>query len=484
MNLKNQSLLCSKSYIAGQWVAGDSGATFPVLNPATGETIIHVADCGAAETERAVSAADEAFGAWKTLSCKVRADILRSWYNLIMANQEDLAQIMTAEQGKVLFESRGEIAYAASFIEWFAEEAKRTYGDVIPEAINNRRQIAIKQPVGVVGAVTPWNFPSAMITRKAGPALAAGCSFVCKPASETPLSALALCVLAEEAGVPKGVLSVVTGKSSRAIGAVLTESPLIKKFTFTGSTPVGKQLIKQCASTVKKVSMELGGNAPVLVFDDADLEAAVAGAIASKYRNAGQTCICANRILVQAGIYDAFVEKFVTEVKAFKLGDGANETVTMGPVITPKAVSDIHNLVEDAVERGANLVVGGQVSDLGEYFYEPAVLTNVDTNMRFFKEEIFGPVAPIFRFDSEAEGVAMANDTEFGLAAYFYTQDMGRIWRVGEALEYGMVGANEVGITNEMIPFGGIKESGLGREGSKYGMDDYLEIKYLCLGGI
>ena len=484
MNIQNKSLICSLAYVDSAWIGASDGATFPVYNPATGVKLADVADLGASETEAAVAAADTAFKGWSALSGKERSVILRRWYDLIMANIEDLAQIMTAEQGKVLSESRGEVIYAASFIEWFAEEAKRTYGDVIPETIANRRQIAIKQPVGVVGAITPWNFPSAMITRKAGPALAAGCTFVCKPASETPLSALALCVLAHQAGIPAGVINVVTGTNSRAIGAVLTESPTIKKFTFTGSTPVGKQLIKQCASTVKKVSMELGGNAPVLVFDDADIDKAVEGALASKYRNAGQTCICANRIMVQAGIYDVFVEKFVARVKAFKLGSGADSDVTMGPVITAKAVADIHTLVEDAVAKGATLETGGLIAENGDHFYEPAVLTNVNTDMRFFREEIFGPVAPIFQFKTEEEAVQMANDTEFGLAAYFYSQNMARVWRVSEALEYGMVGANEVGITNEMIPFGGVKESGLGREGSKYGMDDYMDIKYICIGGI
>lgn len=391
---------------------------------------------------------------------------------------------MTLEQGKVLFETRGEVAYGASFIEWFAEEAKRTYGDVIPQVFNDRRQIAIKQPVGVVGAVTPWNFPNAMITRKAAPALAAGCSFIIRPASETPLSALALAVLAEEAGIPKGVFNVVTGTKSREIGQVLTEHPTIRKFTFTGSTPVGKALIKQSASTVKKVSMELGGNAPVIVFDDADLEKAVAGAIASKYRNAGQTCICVNRVLVQDGIYEAFMEEFVKAVEAFNLGNGLDENVTMGPMVNEKQVSDVHAMVEDAVEKGATLVTGGKRSDNGSCFYEPAVLTNLTNDMRVLREEIFGPVAPVVRFSTEEEAIAIANDTEFGLASYFYTRDIGRVWRVAEALEFGMVGANEVAITSEVIPFGGVKESGLGREGSKYGMDDYMEMKYICMGGI
>lgn len=484
LQLKDASLLKTQAYINGQWVAADNGGTFEVKNPANGEVIASVASVGASETRRAIEAADKAMGSWRAMPAKTRANILRKWYDLIMANVEDLAIIMTVEQGKLLKESRMEVNYGASFIEWFAEESKRIYGDVIPSPFSDRRQIVIKQPVGVVAAVTPWNFPNAMITRKAGPALAAGCAIVIKPASETPLSALALAELAHRAGIPAGVLNIVPGKSSREIGGELTSNPIVRKFTFTGSTPVGKALLEQCAKTVKKVSMELGGNAPVIVFDDADIDKAVAGALASKYRNSGQTCICVNRVLVQEGIYDAFAKKFAEEVAKFKVGNGLNEDMTMGPLVNEKAASDMEALVQDAVSKGATVLTGGKASNEGACFYQPTVLTNISKEMRVAREEIFGPIAPIFKFKTEAEAIAMANDTEFGLASYVYTRDVGRVWRVAEGIEYGMVGVNEVGITNDAIPFGGVKESGLGREGSKYGIDDYLEIKYICMGGL
>lgn len=484
LELKRPDLLRTQSYINGQWVDADNGATVEVRNPSTGDVVATVASLSEVETRRAIECAEEAMKAWQKTSCKVRAKVLRTWYDLIMANQEDLARILTAEQGKPLAESMGEIAYGASYMEWFAEEAKRIDGDVIPAPSNDKRIVIIKQPVGVVASITPWNFPNAMITRKVAPAIAAGCTVVGKPATETPLSALALCVLAEEAGVPAGVMNMVVGSSSRAIGGEMTSNPIVKKVTFTGSTPVGKVLMEQCAGTVKKTSMELGGNAPFIVFDDADLDAAVAGAVASKYRNAGQTCVCSNRMLVQEGVYDAFVEKLAAAVAEFNVGDGFGDGVTMGPLVNAKAVNDVDAMVQDAVDKGATLAAGGQRSDLGECYYEPTILTQVSQDMRVFSEEIFGPVAPIFKFSTEEEAIAMANDTEFGLAAYFYTRDVGRVWRVGEGLEYGIVGINEGIISNEMAPFGGVKESGSGREGSKYGMDDYLELKYMCMGGI
>ena len=484
LTLQDPSLLRTQSYIDGQWHDAPGGDTLPVCNPATGDTLCQVADMGAAATEQAVAAAAESMVDWRARPAKERSNLLRRWFDLIMANQEDLAILMTAEQGKILAESRLEVAYGASFIEWFAEEAKRIYGDVIPGP-GDRRQVVIKQPVGVVAAITPWNFPNAMITRKAGPALAAGCSIVIKPAKETPLSALALAELADRAGIPAGVLNVVAGSSSRAIGEVLTSSPQVRKITFTGSTPVGKQLLQQSAGTVKKVSMELGGNAPIIVFDDADLDKAVAGALGSKYRNAGQTCICVNRVMVQDTIYDAFLEKFVAAVGKFKLGNGLEEGITMGPLVNAGAANDVDAMVQDAVAQGASIALGGQASpDLGDCFYQPTVLTDVTTDMRVFREEIFGPVAPVFRFSTEQEAIAMANDTEFGLASYLYTRDIGRAWRVSEGIDYGMVGVNEVGITSEVIPFGGVKESGMGREGSRYGIDDYVEVKYICMGGI
>jgi succinate-semialdehyde dehydrogenase/glutarate-semialdehyde dehydrogenase len=483
IQLQDPSLLQSQAYINGQWVDADDGATFAVTNPANGEHLADVASVGAAETRRAIEAADLAMQGWKALSAKARSAVLRRWFELIMANQEDLALIMTLEQGKVLAESRGEIAYGASFVEWFGEEAKRVYGDVIPSQ-SDRRSIVVKQPVGVVAAITPWNFPNAMISRKVAPALAVGCAIVVKPAAETPLSALAMAVLAERAGVPAGLFSVLPGADAPAIGGEMTSNPIVKKVTFTGSTPVGKLLMKQSADTVKRTSMELGGNAPVIVLDDADLDAAVNGAIAAKYRNSGQTCICANRILVQSNIYDAFVEKFTAKVKGFRLGNGLDADATHGPLITAKAVRNVQSLVDDAVSKGARVETGGQVDALGDHFYQPTVLSNVVAGMRVAREEIFGPVAPIFRFDTEAQAIAMANDTEFGLAAYVFTRDVGRVWRVSEGLDFGMVGVNEIALGSDATPFGGMKQSGQGREGSKYGLDDYLEVKFICMGGL
>ncbi len=483
IQLSDQALLKTQAYINGQWQDADSGETVAVTNPANGEVIAEVAKCSTAETRRAIEAANAAFPEWRKRTVKERAACLRKWFNLMMAAQEDLALIMTLEQGKPLAESRGEIAYGANYIEWFAEEGKRMYGDTIPHPSNDKRIVCIKQPVGVVACITPWNFPNAMLTRKIAPALAAGCTVVCKPANATPLSAYAFVELAERAGIPAGVINMVTGETA-AIGKELTSNPIVRKLTFTGSTPVGKQLMAECAQTVKRTSMELGGNAPFIVFDDADLDAAVAGALISKYRNAGQTCVCANRILVQAGVYDAFAEKLATAVAGLKMGDGTEEGVTVGPLITEQAANDMEAFVADAVSKGANMVVGGNRSDLGSHFFEPTILTNVTGEMRVFREEIFGPIAPLFKFDTEDEAVQMANDTEFGLACYFYSRDIGRIWRVGEALEYGIVGINEGIISNEMAPFGGVKESGQGREGSKYGLDDYTEIKYMCMGGI
>jgi succinate-semialdehyde dehydrogenase/glutarate-semialdehyde dehydrogenase len=479
--LSDPTLLRTQSFINGCW--RDNGNSIDVLNPATAELVATVGIVGAEETGQAIAAAANAMDNWKTRPAVERAKLLRRWYELILAHQEDLAILMTAEQGKVLAESRGEINYAASFIEWFAEEARRVYGDVIALPQNDRRGVVIKQPVGVVAAITPWNFPAAMITRKAGPALAVGCSIVIKPASETPLSALALAELADRAGLPAGLINVLVG-SSREIGAVLTASDTVRKLTFTGSTPVGKDLLKQCADTVKKVSMELGGNAPVIVFEDADLDAAVAGAAASKYRNSGQTCICANRILVQESIYDEFVARLQAVVAKFRIGNGMEEESTHGPVINARAAQDIHAMVQDALASGAELVAGGAFDEQGACFYQPTILANVNRQMRVFREEIFGPVAPIFSFRDEAEAIAMANDTEFGLASYIYTRDIGRMWRVSEAIEYGMVGVNEVAITSDVVPFGGVKQSGMGREGSRYGVDDYIETKYICMGGL
>ena len=472
-----------KAYINGQWVDADSKATIPVHNPATGELLGTVPNMGVAETRRAIDFANAALPAWRAKTAKERARILRNWFDLIMKNQEALAQLMTAEQGKPLIESRGEIAYGAAFIEWFGEEGKRIYGETIPAHAKDKRLIVIKQAIGVCAAITPWNFPSAMITRKVGPALAAGCTIVLKPASQTPFSALALCQLAEEAGIPPGVFSCVTG-SAAEIGSELSSNPIVRKLSFTGSTEIGRLLLAQCASTVKKTSMELGGNAPFIVFDDADIDAAVKGAITSKYRNAGQTCICANRIMVQDSIYDLFVEKFARAVSAFKVGNGADTDTVIGPLIDERALAKVEEQVKDAVSKGGKVVIGGKRHALGGSFYEPTVLSGATKEMLAFREETFGPFAPIFRFTTEAEAIAMANDTEFGLAAYFYAQNIGRIWRVAEALEYGMVGINEGLITTEVAPFGGVKESGLGREGSQHGIEDYLELKYLCMGGI
>jgi len=483
IQISDQSLLKTRAYINGEWVDADSGATVPVTNPANGEVIAEVAKCSTAETRRAIEAAEAAFPEWRKRTAKERAACLRKWFNLMMEAQEDLALIMTLEQGKPLAESRGEIAYGANYIEWFAEEAKRMYGDTIPQPSNDKRIVCIKQPVGVVACITPWNFPNAMLTRKIAPALASGCTVVCKPANATPLSAYAFVELAERAGIPAGVINMVTGETA-AIGKELTSNPIVRKLTFTGSTPVGKQLMAECAQTVKRTSMELGGNAPFIVFDDADLDAAVAGALISKYRNAGQTCVCANRILVQAGCYDAFADKLATAVSGLKMGDGTQEGVTVGPLITEEAANDMEAFVADAVSKGAKMVAGGNRSELGTNFFEPTILTNVTGEMRVFREEIFGPIAPLFKFDTEDEAIQMANDTEFGLACYFYSRDIGRIWRVAESLEYGIVGINEGIISNEMAPFGGVKESGQGREGSKYGLDDYTEIKYMCMGGI
>jgi succinate-semialdehyde dehydrogenase/glutarate-semialdehyde dehydrogenase len=483
MQISNKALIKSGAYVNGKWIDSDTGTTYPVNNPATGELLAECASCGTAETRRAIEAADAAMPAWRKRSAKDRAGILRKWFNLMMENQEDLARIMTAEQGKPLAESRGEIAYGASYIEWFAEEGKRIYGDTIPQPSNDKRIVVIKQPVGVVACITPWNFPNAMLTRKIAPALAAGCTVVCKPANATPLSAFAFAVLAEQAGVPAGVINIVTGKTSE-IGEEMTSNPIVRKLTFTGSTPVGKMLMAACSKTVKRTSMELGGNAPFIVFDDADLDEAVKGAIICKFRNAGQTCVCANRIFVQEGVFDEFTKKFMAATAGLKLGNGMDDGVNVGPLINEKAANDVISFIDDAVANGAKLVAGGGRASLGACFVRPTILTNVNDSMRVFREEIFGPVAPLFKFKTEEEAIAMANDTEFGLASYFYSRDIGRIWRVSEGLEYGIVGINEGIISNEMAPFGGVKESGQGREGSKYGLDDYLEIKYMCMGGV
>jgi succinate-semialdehyde dehydrogenase/glutarate-semialdehyde dehydrogenase len=483
MQLKDKALFRQQCYIDGKWADADSRATISVNNPADNSILGTVPKMGANETRRAIEAADRALPAWRAKTAKERAGILRKWFNLMMENQEDLAQLMTAEQGKPLTESRGEIAYSGSFIEWFAEEGKRIYGDTIPPHGADKRIIVLKQPIGVCVAITPWNFPSAMLTRKAGPALAAGCTMVLKPASQTPYSALALCELAERAGVPKGVLSCVTG-SATEIGGEMTSNPTVRKLSFTGSTEIGKVLMAQCAGTVKKLSLELGGNAPFIVFDDADIDMAVKGAMASKYRNAGQTCVCANRILVQDGVYDAFARKLADSVASMKVGPGTETGTVIGPLIDMKAVEKVEDHIADAVKKGAKLVVGGKRHKLGGSFFEPTVLTEVNTQMKVTREETFGPVAPLFRFSTDQQAIDMANDTVFGLAAYFYSRDIGRIWRAAEALEYGIVGINEGIISTEVAPFGGVKESGIGREGSKYGIEEYLEVKYLCMGGI
>ncbi len=483
IELSDQGLVKTRAFIDGEWVDSDSGETYEVTNPADGSVIAHVARCGAAETRRAIEAAERAMRSWRAVSATGRAAILRKWYDLLMENLEDLARLMTAEQGKPLAESRGEIAYAAGYVEWFAEEGKRLYGDTIPAPSGDKRLLVIKQPVGVVACITPWNFPTAMLARKVAPALAVGCAVVCKPANYTPLSALAFAELGARAGLPPGLINVVSGKTAE-IGNELTSNPIVRKLTFTGSTEVGKMLVAACSKTMKRTSMELGGNAPFIVFDDADLDEAVKGAIICKFRNAGQTCVCANRFLVQESVYDEFTEKLMAATAELKVGNGMEEGVKIGPLISAEAANDVCAFIDDAVSRGATVAYGGGRSDLGSHFVNPTVLTNVATDMRVFNEEIFGPVAPLFRFKTEEEAIRLANDTPFGLASYFYARDVGRIWRVAEGLEYGIVGINEGIISNPMAPFGGIKESGHGREGSKYGLDDYVDIKYLCLGGL
>ena len=482
-NLKDPSLLRQQAFVAGAWCDADDGQTIAVTNPANGETVASVPHMGAAETKRAIDAANAAWPAWRKLPAKERAAILRKWNDLMLENADDLALLMTLEQGKPLAEAKGEVAYAASYFEWFGEEAKRVAGETLASPWPDKRIVVTKEPIGVCAAITPWNFPAAMITRKVAPALAAGCPIVLKPAELTPLSALALAVLAERAGVPKGVFSVVIG-DSKAIGGEMTGNPLVRKLSFTGSTAVGRLLMEQCAPTVKKISLELGGNAPFIVFDDADLDAAVEGAIASKFRNAGQTCVCANRLYVQDGVYDAFARKLAVAVGKLKVGDGREEGVTQGPLIEEKAVRKIEQHIEDAQAKGAKLLLGGKRHALGHSFFEPTVLTDVTSDMLVAHEETFGPLAPLFRFKTEGDVIAMANDTEFGLASYFYARDIGRVWRVAEAIESGMVGVNTGIISTEVAPFGGVKQSGLGREGSTYGMDDYLVVKYICMGGM
>jgi succinate-semialdehyde dehydrogenase / glutarate-semialdehyde dehydrogenase len=483
MQLKDPSLLKQQCFIDGAWCAADAAGTLVVNNPASGAVLGSVPNAGAAETRRAIAAAASALPAWRSRTAKERAQLLRRWFELMLEHQSDMAILMTAEQGKPLAESQGEISYAASFIEWFAEEAKRLYGDLIPGHQADKRIMVLRQPVGVVAAITPWNFPAAMITRKAGPALAAGCTMVLKPASQTPLSALALAELAQRAGIPRGVFNVLTG-SAAAIGAEMTANPTVRKLTFTGSTEIGKKLMAQCAGTVKKLSLELGGNAPFIVFDDADLDAAVAGAIASKYRNTGQTCVCANRLLVQAGVYDLFAAKLKEAVEKLRVGDGLLGTTDQGPLIDSKAVAKIEEHIANAVAHGAKIILGGKRHELGGTFFQPTILTGVTPSMLMAREETFGPVAPLFKFETEAEAIALANDTEFGLAAYLYTRDLARSWRVTEAVEYGIVGLNTGIISTEVAPFGGVKESGIGREGSKYGILDYTEMKYVCVGGV
>jgi succinate-semialdehyde dehydrogenase / glutarate-semialdehyde dehydrogenase len=481
--LRDSALFRQSCYVDGAWIDAKSGATIAVDNPATGETLGTVPKCGAVETRDAIAAAKRAFPAWRDRTAKERAGVMRKWFELMLANQEDLARLMTTEQGKPLVESKGEVAYAAAFLEWFGEEAKRVYGDTIPGHQADKRIVVIKQAVGVAACITPWNFPLAMITRKAGPAIAAGCTVVLKPASQTPFSALALAELGERAGLPKGVLNVITGSASE-IGGALTSSRDVRKLSFTGSTEVGKQLMAQCAGTIKKISLELGGNAPFIVFDDADLDAAVEGAIASKYRNTGQTCVCANRLLVQDGVYDAFASKLADAVQKLRPAFGLEPGATQGPLIDDKALAKVEEHVGDALANGARIVVGGKRHSLGGRFYEPTVLVDVTPSMMIAREETFGPVAPLFRFTTDEDAVALANDTEFGLAAYFYGRDIRRVWRVAEALEAGMVGINTGLISTEVAPFGGVKQSGLGREGSKYGIEEFLEVKYLCFGAV
>jgi len=479
MNLQNKALLRSTNFIAGKWTAADSGARFAVLNPANGELLAEVPRCGSAETRRAIAAAEAAWPAWRALTAKRRGQLMQAWFKLIIENADDLAQLVTAECGKPLSEARGEVIYGASFVEWFAEEGKRAYGETIPSPAADKRLVVIKQPIGVCAAITPWNFPLAMITRKVAPALAAGCPVVVKPAEQTPLTALALAVLAEQAGFPAGIFNVVTGQPAE-IGGELTANPSVRKLSFTGSTGVGRLLMAQCAPTVKKVSLELGGNAPFIVFDDADIDAAVDNAITAKYRNTGQTCVCANRFLVQSGVYEEFARKFAARAGAMKVGAGIEEGVVQGPLINAAALAKVETHVADALAKGARVLCGGARHQRGGNFYQPTVLADVTPAMQVAREETFGPVAPLFRFETEAEAIALANDTEFGLAAYFFTASVGRCWRVGEALEYGMVGINTGLISNEVAPFGGIKQSGIGREGSKYGIEDYLEVKYMC----
>ncbi len=484
IQLKYPQLLKNNlTLLAGQWVSADSGETISVTNPATGLVVASVPLMGRAEAESAIVAAEIAQKSWKTLTAAARAAILKRWFDLIILHREDLAQLLTAEQGKPLAEARGEVNYGASFIEWFAEEAKRVYGETIPAPMGDRRLLVLKQPIGVTAAITPWNFPIAMITRKAAPALAAGCSMIIKPAEQTPLCAIALAVLAEEAGVPSGVLQVITG-DARQIGAALCESPVVAKLSFTGSTEVGRILMRQCADTIKKLSLELGGNAPFIVFNDADLDAAVEGAMISKYRNAGQTCVCSNRLFVQEGVYEEFAKKLAIKVAQLKVGAGNEDGVTQGPLIDTAAIEKVESHVADAVAKGAKVMQGGKRHTLGGTFFEPTVLANVSDDALIFSEETFGPVAPLFRFKTDAEVIELANRTEFGLASYFYSRDIGRIWRVAEALEYGMVGVNTGMISNEVAPFGGVKQSGLGREGSHHGIDEYLELKYVCMAGL
>jgi succinate-semialdehyde dehydrogenase/glutarate-semialdehyde dehydrogenase len=483
LSLNDSELFRYQAYIGGRWCEADNGSSFQVTNPATGEVLAQVPDMGAAETRRAIEAAKAAWPGWRRKSAKERANLLRKWHDLMMANLDDLASIMTAEQGKPLAESKGEISYAASFIEWFAEEGKRVYGDTIPSPWNDRRLVVVKEPVGVCCAITPWNFPAAMITRKAGPALAAGCTMVSKPAESTPLSAFALAVLAERAGIPAGVFNVLTG-DPKAIGGEMTSNPDVRKITFTGSTEVGRLLMRQSADTIKKLSLELGGNAPLIVFDDADLEAAVEGTIISKFRNTGQTCVCANRLYVQDGVYDAFAEKLIAAVKQLRVGNGFEAGVVQGPLIDEAAVQKVEEHISDAVSKGARVLLGGKRHSLGGTFFEPTVLADVTSKMKIAREETFGPVAPLFRFFKDEDAVQFSNDTEFGLASYFYSRDIGRIWRVADDLEYGMVGINTGLISTEVVPFGGMKQSGIGREGSHYGIDEYIEVKYLCFGGV
>ncbi|MDB5245684.1 MAG: succinate-semialdehyde dehydrogenase [Segetibacter sp.] len=484
MQLLNQQLLQTQSFINNQWVGPANRATFDVINPADQRVITSIADCGAVETEQAVKAASAAFKSWSKKTAKERSAVMKKWFNLVSDNMDDLAMIMTTEQGKPLAEAKGEIIYGASFIEWFAEEARRIYGDVIPTPLNDRRIIATKQPIGVVAAITPWNFPVSMITRKISPAIAAGCTVVIKPAAQTPLSALALAYLSKEAGFPDGVINIITSSRAAEVGKVMTEHPLVQKFSFTGSTKVGKMLMQQCASTVKKVSLELGGNAPLIVFDDANIDLAIKGTLASKYRNAGQTCVCANRIYVQENIYDSFMERYKKAVTALNVGEGTKPNVEIGPLIDENAIEKINRLMNDALERGATITAGGNKHEAGKLFYQPSIIEGCNSEMAVSREEIFGPVSAIYKFRTDEEAIQMANNTEYGLAAYFFTQNIGRAIRVAEALDYGIVGVNEGVVSHTEAPFGGMKESGIGREGSKYGIEEYVEVKYVCIGGL